>query len=247
MIVSACRLLHMRSYLHRIIRAGRSLLTLNRDREYASLREILALRRTDKLLDVGCGDGFWTTRFAKHSGPCVGLDPSECTLGNAHRLHHGPNVSYICANSECLPFPDATFDRVVSVSCLEHFGNPAQGLREMVRVLKYDGILALSVDSLLPANSSSSFRGWHSQRHFVTRYFDQHNLLESLEELELNCESHEVVHLFRSKVAASLRQTFIRHPRFWLPLFPLFYGAVRVGDRTFNDMHGQIIIVGAKR
>jgi hypothetical protein len=41
------------------------------------------------------------------------------------------------------------------------------------------------------------------------------------------------------------QQLFIRHPRAWLPLFPLFYGAVRLADCLADDTHGQIIIVTA--
>ena len=66
--------------------------------------------------------------------------------------------------------PDNTFDKVVSVSCLEHFADPLQGLREMARVLKPGGRLAISVDSLLTENSPLSFREWHARRHFVTHY-----------------------------------------------------------------------------
>jgi len=39
----------------------------------------------------------------------------------------------------------------------------------MSRVLKLGGRLAISVDSLLPENSSASYRVWHKPRHFVTQ------------------------------------------------------------------------------
>jgi hypothetical protein len=92
----------------------------------------------------------------------------------------------------------------------------------MTRVLKPGGRLALSVDSLLPQNSPSAFRAWHQHRHFVTQYFHQDELLGMLKTVGLHCESERTVHLFRSRLAARLRQLFIRHPRVWLPLFPLF-------------------------
>src|SRR6266545_3264494 len=155
-------------YLARIDRVSRSFLTLNRDREYTTLKQMLALRATDTVLDVGSGDGFWTARFAKHCTRVIGLEPDEQTLGYARTLHNRPNVLYVRGAAESLPFPDSTFDKVVSVSCLEHFANPLQGLREMARVLKPAGRVALSVDSLLSENSPSSFREWHKHRHFVT-------------------------------------------------------------------------------
>jgi hypothetical protein len=68
-----------------------------------------------------------------------------------------------------------------------------------------------------------------------------------MNELGLRPEPYRTAHLFRSRLGARLRQVFIQHPRLWLPLFPLFYVAVRVADWVFDDMHGQILILTAKR
>ncbi len=234
-------------YLDRINRTARSLLTLNRDREYTVLKRMLALEVTDTLLDSGCGDGFWTARFARHCAHVTGVDPGKQALEYARTLHSSHNIKYVCGVGESLPFPDRTFDKVISVSSLEHFANPLQGLREMARVLKPGGRLAVSVDSMLPENSEPSFREWHKRRHFVTHYFTQDELFRVMESVGLRCQLNHTVHLFRSRLAAHLRQTFIRRPRCWLPLFPVFYSAVRLADRFSNDMHGQIIIASGSR
>ncbi len=234
-------------YFARMARMSRSLLTLNRDREYTILKQMLALSTTDTVLDAGSGDGFWTARFATYCAHITGLEPDEYTLAYARTLHQRPNVVYVCGIAESLPFPNSTFDKVVSISCLEHFADPLQGLREMTRVLKPGGRLALSVDSLLPQNSPSAFRAWHQRRHFVTHYFHQDELLDMMKTVGLHCESERTVHLFQSRLAARLRQLFIRHPRVWLPLFPLFYSAVRLADWLADDRHGQIIIATATR
>jgi ubiquinone/menaquinone biosynthesis C-methylase UbiE len=234
-------------YLARISRLSRSFFTLNRDREYAVLNKMLSLEVTDTLLDIGCGDGFWTTRFAKQCAHVTGIDPGEQTLRYARILHNRPNISYVRGVAESVSFPNSTFDKVVSISCLEHFADPLQGLREMARVLKPGGRAVLSVDSLLPENSPAAFREWHKRRHFVTQYFSQDKLSEMAESVGLRLEPARTVHLFRSRVAAYLRQTFIRRPRLWLPAFPLFYAAVRLADRIFDDTHGQIVIFTATR
>lgn len=234
-------------YRARIDRISRSFFTLNRDREYAILKRMLALDATDTLLDIGCGDGFWTAGFAKQCAYVTGIDPGEQTLRYARTLHNRPNIAYVRGVAESVSFPNSTFDKVVSISCLEHFADPLQGLREMARVLKPGGRVALSIDSLLPENSPTAFREWHKRRHFVTQYFSQDKLSEMAEAVGLRLEPERTVHLFRSRVAAYLRQTFIRRPRFWLPVFPLFYAAVRLADRVSNDTHGQIIIVTATR
>ena len=234
-------------YFTRIDRMSRSLLTLNRDREYKTLNQMLALSSTDHVLDVGSGDGFWTARFATHCGQITGLEPDEHILAYARTLYQCPNVEYVRGNAESLPYPNSTFDKVVSISCLEHFADPLQGLREMTRVLKPGGRLAISVDSLLPENSPLSFREWHKRRHFVTHYFNREELLSMMKTVGLHCEPERTEHLFRSRLAARIRQLFIPRVRFWLPLFPLLYGVVRLADWMEDDMHGQIIVVTATR
>jgi len=168
-------------------------------------------------------------------------------LQYAKTLFQHPNIDYLQSFGESLPFPDCSFDKVVSISCLEHFQDPLQGLREMARVLKPGGRLALSVDSLLPENSSTSFREWHRRRHFVTQYFNRDELQGMMKEVGLQCDLESTVHLFRSRAAICIRQIFIRNPLLLLPLFPLFYCIVRVADRISDVTHGQIIVVTATR
>jgi len=233
------------SNLARIGRMSRSIFTLNRDREYKSLKRMLELRSIDSLLDVGSGDGFWTARFATYCAKVTGLEPDEHMLRLARTLYQRPNVEYVQGSAEKLPYPDSTFDKVVSVSCLEHFADPLQGLREIARVLKPGGRLAISVDSLLAENSPLSFREWHARRHFVTHYFNREELLGMMKSVGLRSEPERTEHLFRSRLAALVRQLFIRRPRLLLPLFPLLYCIVRLADLMMDDMHGQIIIVTA--
>ncbi len=232
-------------FLARIYRISRSLLTLNREREYMTLRRMLELSAGDTLLDLGSGDGFWTARFAKHCAHVTGLEPDDRLLRYAQGQHVASNLVWVQGLAESIPFPDNTFDKVVSISCLEHFTNPLQGLRQVARVLKPGGRLGLSVDSLLSENSASSFREWHRRRHSVLHYFDQDKLLAMMETVGFGCEPERTVHLFRSRIAGYLRQIFIRHPRLWLPLFLLFYSVVRLTDWLADDRHGQIIIVTA--
>jgi ubiquinone/menaquinone biosynthesis C-methylase UbiE len=229
----------------RLNRTARSILTLNRDREYGNICRLVTPGTMDRLLDVGSGDGFWTVRFARQCANVIGLEPDTVALRYALALHRRPNLAFVEGSAESLPFPDSSFDKVVSISSLEHFGDPLQALREMARVLKPGGRIGLSVDSLSEENSSASFREWHRRRHLVTNYFSQDELEEALDEAGLQAD--ETVHLLTSRIAVGLRQAFVRHPRYWLPMFPLFYSAVRLADQISNGTHGQIIVASARR
>jgi ubiquinone/menaquinone biosynthesis C-methylase UbiE len=222
-------------------------MSLNRPREYRGLVEMLDLSTGDTVLDVGSGDGFWTARFADRSAHVTGLEPDDHLMALARNLHRRPNVGFVKGVAESLPFPNQTFSKVVSVSCLEHFADPFRALVEMARVLKPGGRLALSVDSLLAENSSTAFRDWHRRRHFVTEYYSVRTLLSMMERAGIVCEPARTVHLFRSRIAGRVRYSFIRYPRTWLPLFPVLLGLCVACDRIYDDTHGQIVMVTGTR
>jgi ubiquinone/menaquinone biosynthesis C-methylase UbiE len=56
-----------------------------------------------------------------------------------------PTAGLAQAAGEALPFQDATFDLVTCIGSLEHFADPAHGLREVARVLRAEGIALLAV------------------------------------------------------------------------------------------------------
>lgn len=233
--------------IQKINRVAKSLLSLNRKDEFKHLKKMLFINPNDTILDIGSGDGFWSTYIAKESNITIGLEPDCEMMEYARNLHNRTNLYYLRGTSESIPFADKVFDKIISISCLEHFENPETAINEMYRVLKPKGELALSVDSLLLENSSSTFREWHSKKHFVNYYFSEPELLSILIKIGFKVDPKQTVHLIKSPIGAYLRQIFIRHPRLWLPLFPIFYMTIRILDLISQTKHGQIIIVHAAR
>jgi SAM-dependent methyltransferase len=103
-----------------------------------------------RVLDVACGTGVLAREAAVRVGPTghvAGVDQGRGMLAVAGEL--APNVGWREAPAESLPYPDQSFDAVVSQFGLMFFSDRLQALREMIRVLKPGGRLAVAVwDSL---------------------------------------------------------------------------------------------------
>lgn len=103
-----------------------------------------------KLLDVGCGWGHMTASLAKAVGPeghVVGLDINQDALALARevakRAEVADRVEFIHSDAYKLPFPDATFDMAHCHQVLCHLEKPWDVIREMARVTKPGGIVAI--------------------------------------------------------------------------------------------------------
>ena len=94
-----------------------------------------------RLLDVACGEGHLLAAAHRAQLAAAGIDLSaEAVRRAAARC---PQAALCVANGEALPFPDGAFDYLTCLGSLEHYREMAQGLREMARVLKPDGVACL--------------------------------------------------------------------------------------------------------
>jgi SAM-dependent methyltransferase len=103
-----------------------------------------------RALDVACGTGVLARELISRtgsSGRVAGIDPSPGMVAVAKHL--APDVEWREGVAESLPFPDQSFDAVLSQFGLMFFTDRRQALREMFRVLAPGGYLAVAVwDSL---------------------------------------------------------------------------------------------------
>ena len=96
-----------------------------------------------RVLEVGCGPGHLSIRLARQHGLDVtglDLDPAmiERARANAGRSEDGDErgPSFIVGDVAALPFPDESFDLVVSTMSMHHWADPTAGLAEIDRVLR---------------------------------------------------------------------------------------------------------------
>ena len=108
--------------------------------------DIAAIRSGERVLDVACGTGVLACAAADRvgsDGSVVGLDPNEEMLGVARRK--STQIEWRSGVAESLPFPDQSFDAVVSQFGFMFFEDQPGALREMMRVLRPGGRLAVAV------------------------------------------------------------------------------------------------------
>lgn len=92
----------------------------------------------ERLLDVSCGAGKFL-HFARQAGfATYGIDFSRVALQQTQRSTAAPAVAL--SNAQYLPFADNSFDVVTNIGSLEHYFDPASGVREMARVLRPGGV-----------------------------------------------------------------------------------------------------------
>ena len=111
------------------------------DRELRLMMSMMRPASGSSLLDVGCGTGHFSRRFANAGFNVTGIDPDQSAIEFA-RNRNG-NVVYDIADAGKLPFDNNAFDYVTAVTSLCFITEPEQALREMWRVSRRGVMLGL--------------------------------------------------------------------------------------------------------
>ncbi len=121
----------------------------------------LKLRRGDRVLDLGCGFGRHAFEAARRGAHVVALDAGRDEVQGvaatfAAMLEAGelrdPSLHTAAVRGDALhlPFPDGTFDRVICSEVLEHIPDDHAAMRELARVLRAGGTMAITVPRFGP-------------------------------------------------------------------------------------------------
>jgi 2-polyprenyl-3-methyl-5-hydroxy-6-metoxy-1,4-benzoquinol methylase len=110
-----------------------------------ALDELFEQAAPQSLLDVGCGEGVLTHRWAQRLGDrrVVGIDLDDPGLHALWEGRRAPNLEYRVMKAENLPFGDGEFDVGAAIEVLEHVPDPDHTVAEMARVAS--GHLLVSV------------------------------------------------------------------------------------------------------
>ncbi len=115
-----------------------------------SALEKIPLAAGDRLLDLGCGNG-WATRWllaaAGEGAQATGIDVADAMLSRARSQSTGlPGIRFASAAFDDLPWPDAVFDHAFSMEALYYAPDLDAALRSVARVLRPGGTLTSCID-----------------------------------------------------------------------------------------------------
>ena len=136
------------------------------------VRDALGVAPGERILDVGCGPGFYVAELLEQvgsNGSVVGIDSSRPMLAvAAHRTERYDNVSFHEADATSLPVENASFDAALSVQVLEYVADVPAALGELYRALRAGGRLVVwdvdwatvSLHTTDPARTERILRAW---------------------------------------------------------------------------------------
>lgn len=106
-------------------------------------------QKKDRILDIGCGDGFYLYLLSNLGDfNLTGIDDNFLSIKAAKKQLNGKKINFVVGDIFKMPFEQKTFNKIISSEVLEHLPNDVDGLLTMKKVLKDDGLLFITVPNL---------------------------------------------------------------------------------------------------
>lgn len=219
-------------------------LNVSRRLEYKLLLHYLVFKGSKRLLDVACGDGYWTSKMAPHAAEVVGFDCNGKRLLQARSRNNGL-YRVVKSDAHVLPFKNEMFDCAVGICVLEHFEDDVKALSELRRVMKAGGTLALTVDSFSYPGLTDEDKARHAEKYSVLHHYTIESLSDKLS--RAGFELTQWTYLLRSPLSAALYRLALKAPKLAYFLFPISYPlSVWSERRSKNQTSGYKLAVAAR-
>lgn len=182
------------------------------------------LTKDSRVLDIGCGEGYGAELLARHAASVVGVDVDEASIQRAgHNQGHAEFAQY---DGKTLPFPDDSFDCVVSVQVIEHVHDDRRFVAEAERVLTDRGVFMLTT----PNRAMRLSPGQRPWNRFHVREYSREGLDALLRE---HFSEVRIYGVFGHSEIQALEQKRLRKIRRLAALDPL--GIMRVLPERVRD------------
>ncbi len=225
-------------------RWGRGLARLNfrRAEECDVVLRWLGAGAGERILDIGCGDGFYDWRVSRTGARVTGLDLHDKRLAYARRHYGGERTEFLALDAEQADLPPGSFDKAMSLCVMEHLGDDERVLRNVARALKPGGRFVFSGDSLSNPGIRPVERDRHRRRYAVNTFYTPAVVRAKLDRAGFDVEETGFV-LARPLELALVRVSWAldRSPRVLSPVRPLGYlvlGAVWAAARAWPRRQG---------
>jgi SAM-dependent methyltransferase len=131
----------------------------------------------ERVLDLGCGRGYWAGKAARAGAEVVAFDVKPERINRAAIRY--PDVCFVEGSADDTGLQDESFDVILILSVLEHTADPERVLAEIARVAKPGARLALTTD-MFDDERWRPTRSRHAARWDVRRFFGRAEIEELL-------------------------------------------------------------------
>ena len=148
--------------------------------------DLMDVRPTDRVLDVGCGNGKVVGLIAGISteGFVAGIDYSEAMVQSARKLNadeiRSGRVEIVHSNVSAMLYEDESFDKVCAIETFYFWPDPALNLKEVWRVLKPGGSVFVVMEMSKEITNQQKAALWAAR--FDLRCFSEAEMEEMLTE-----------------------------------------------------------------
>jgi len=151
----------------------------------------LGLRPGERVLDMGCGAGRHAFEMYRRGADVIAFDQDADELARVRELFRamaeagevpvGAEADVKEGDALALPFADGEFDRIVCAEVLEHIPADVEAIKELVRVLRPGGTLAVSVPRWLPEVINWKLSAdYHNATGGHIRIYTDHELVDKI-------------------------------------------------------------------
>ncbi|MBM7599848.1 ubiquinone/menaquinone biosynthesis C-methylase UbiE [Virgibacillus halotolerans] len=122
------------------------------------------LAKGSNILDIGCGDGYGSFKLQQSEYDVTGMDISSEMIGMAEKRLATEPITFLQGDVNDLPFKDESFDGMMAINVLEWTESPAEGLEELIRVVKKDGLICIGLLGPTAGPRANSYPRLHGEK-----------------------------------------------------------------------------------